>query len=651
MRWILNKNVNNSSLNKQGEITKGFFFLGILVVVAALFFCCSVYYGGLRGPFILDDKANIIPAIVNELSFDSILYAANSNISGVLGRPVSAISFAISGVFSPEPLNPYWFKVHNLIIHVLCGLGIWIFTNIIFNHIRPEQRRNNYYASILVMALWLLHPLSVSTVLYVVQRMAQLSALFSIVAVCGYCYARKNYAEKPILNVLFLFVLVPVSILLGMFSKENAVTMLFLIAIIEWFIFRFKFTTSSSKVISTIFGVGVVIAPIFLGVLFFIIYSSKFLDYSGRSFTLVERIYTQIHVIPYYLQLIITPKLTDMGVFHDDFPIQHGISWLTVLFATLIIIMFVFSWKIRKKCPVIAAGVFWFFSCHAIESTILPLEMVFEHRNYLALLGVVMIGGYYASFLKRNAFVLLAAVILVVYSSTTFIRVNSWRSTEVLLFDSINNHPRSTRAHTGYGNLLLKKGVYDEGRKHIARVAELKPEDPGAYMHLVLIDCNLNMMTDPINFKKANRYIMERPVTPYVLSNIEQLVSRVAKKSCPAIIDAAQVKSVIKNGLNGVGNRNPILYLHLGRLELYDGNYESGLSNFAKAFDAVRLGLKPQVLMDLMKIQIELGHFADAKATITKARDYSMSGHNIDYYIYEMERHYNEQLAKVWENN
>ncbi|HEY0504963.1 MAG TPA: hypothetical protein VGD42_15890, partial [Lysobacter sp.] len=38
----------------------------------------------------------------------------------------------------------------------------------------------------------------------------------------------------------------------------------------------------------------------------------------------------------------------------------------------------------------VSLGIFWFFASHLITSNVFPLELAFEHRNYFALLGVLL---------------------------------------------------------------------------------------------------------------------------------------------------------------------------------------------------------------------------------------------------------------------
>jgi hypothetical protein len=44
----------------------------------------------------------------------------------------------------------------------------------------------------------------------------------------------------------------------------------------------------------------------------------------------------------------------------------------------------------RKRFPIVAFAVLWFLVGHSLESTVFPLEIIHEHRNYLPALGPLL---------------------------------------------------------------------------------------------------------------------------------------------------------------------------------------------------------------------------------------------------------------------
>ncbi len=74
-----------------------------VILVALLALTALIYWPGLKGPFLLDDIANIGQIDVNEFSWDGVYYQITHNASGALGRPVSMLSLVFTRVIhGPE---------------------------------------------------------------------------------------------------------------------------------------------------------------------------------------------------------------------------------------------------------------------------------------------------------------------------------------------------------------------------------------------------------------------------------------------------------------------------------------------------------------------------------------------------------------------
>jgi len=137
------------------------------------------YVRGLGGGFILDDYQNLktLGDLGQSPGWRELTEFALSDVSGPLRRPISLLSFALQ--HAAWPGNPTAFKTVNLVLHVLTGGALLM----LFRQLAllSELDGNKALACALVAAaLWLLAPLQASTVLYTVQRMTQLSALFSV---------------------------------------------------------------------------------------------------------------------------------------------------------------------------------------------------------------------------------------------------------------------------------------------------------------------------------------------------------------------------------------------------------------------------------------------------------------------------------------
>ena len=354
-----------------------------------------IYMPTLHGHFIHDDQPNLVTnnqVQIKNLDIDSLKNAATSSGAGTLKRPISMGSFALNYYFFGE--SPFSFKLTNVVLHIITGILVYLVTFFLLNSISKKENINSsiWFASIVAL-IWMIHPLHVSTVAYVIQRMAILSTIFSLLAIMFYLIGRIKLLNKSQVWSQYFFLCI-VSIVLGVFSKENAILVPILIILIEIVIFYPQTYSDSLKITAkysfTIFSL-VVLFTIFI---FRQDIYSHLLEwyYSTREFTISERLYTQSRIIIHYIKWLLFPNIQEMGLFHDD--IQNStslISPITTLLSILTICaLAIFAIVIRKMIPLASLGIGWFFTGHLLESTIIPLEMVYEHRNYLPSVGLII---------------------------------------------------------------------------------------------------------------------------------------------------------------------------------------------------------------------------------------------------------------------
>ena len=155
-------------------------------VLAALLFI-----PGLGGGFVLDDEPNIVTNYaVHMESLDAIglAVAAFSHQPGGVTRILPTASFALD-YWRGGGLDPAVFKATNIAIHALTTFVLaWFFRALLLAVAIPPVRVR-LAAPALALA-WALHPLQVSSVLYVVQRMQTMATLFLVLALLAYLTAR-----------------------------------------------------------------------------------------------------------------------------------------------------------------------------------------------------------------------------------------------------------------------------------------------------------------------------------------------------------------------------------------------------------------------------------------------------------------------------
>ncbi|NKB35329.1 MAG: hypothetical protein GKR91_19700 [Pseudomonadales bacterium] len=301
-----------------------------------------------------------------------------------MGRPLSMLSFLLQA--ESWPANPFNFKIINLAIHLING-GLIAALFLTTGKISPRFALPTPLIA-LVVFIWMVHPMQVGNVLYVVQRMNLLASFFTLLGMVGYLWSRNRFMVSGKNLFVVLMVTIPVvAALLGLLSKENGVLIYVYLAALELTILN---SAKNSSELNRA-RIGAVFLPLMLGAIAFLFYLPTVIaDYDLKSFTLLERVFTQFPVLLSYLLAILVPRSGAYSLFHDDFPIYNTLLAIPVLLSFLIIACSIaFAFRYRNKFTVIAFAILWFLFGHSLESTFLPLEMYFEHRNYLPMLGPI----------------------------------------------------------------------------------------------------------------------------------------------------------------------------------------------------------------------------------------------------------------------
>ncbi|MFB9067154.1 hypothetical protein [Pseudofulvimonas gallinarii] len=364
-------------------------FLLLATIVALL--GAGVFSLGLGGPFVLDDAHTIVENAgvhMESLDRDSLLDAAASFYAGKGTRPLPMLTFGLD-YWRHGSLDARTYKMTNLFIHALTTLLLALFVRRLLRLADwPAQRAA--LAALAVALVWAVHPLQVSSVLYVVQRMQTMAALFLVLALWAYLGLRR--AEMEDRPGWRYGVLALVSWVLALASKEDAILLPVYALVLELTVLRFRVSRPErerglrrSWLAAALVGVAVF--------LFWALphyWSSE--AYPGRDFNSMERLLTQARVLVMHLGQVLLPLPSLMPFNYDDFEVSRGLLQpVTTLLALLALTaVLVWAWLWRRRRPVFACGVLFFFAGHVLTSNVIALELVFEHRNHLPLVGAVL---------------------------------------------------------------------------------------------------------------------------------------------------------------------------------------------------------------------------------------------------------------------
>ena len=462
-----------------------------LSLVALLGLTLLAYAPGLSGPFVLDDAQNIVGNAqlrLEQLDIASLRDAAfsSSNVSPT-GRPLAMLSFALNGyAFGWEALG---FKVVNLFIHLINGLLVFALSLCLCRQVVQstptdlglrDERGAAVWIAWLVAAIWLLHPIQLTAVLYVVQRMASMSALPVLGALLFYVRWRGCLERDGPVWPLFAALLVGAGV--GASIKENAVLVVPLAAVIEFTLYS-RHSLNARQRRQLYLGFALLLGGPLVVVVAATVTSPTWLlgGYEHRDFSIGERVLTQTRALFYYLSLMGWPELGRFGIYHDHYVVSRGlfsppltavavVGWLVALAAGIFC---------RARAPVLAFGLGWYLTAHALESSVIALELVFEHRNYLALLGPAFVCVWYARLglvkaTGRRVRVLATFAVLSLLVGLTAARANVWRSATSLIEFAWTHHPASARANVAAGFGAIQAGLpVNETMARFARAIEL----------------------------------------------------------------------------------------------------------------------------------------------------------------------------------
>jgi protein O-mannosyl-transferase len=478
------------SVSRQSKL-----LLGLTLVVTA-----ALYWPGLSGPFLFDDFWNLTAV---EKWYDgtrSWRQALMPNPdSFVFSRPVSMASFMLTIWLGG--LGTFPVKLGNLVLHLICGLLVW---HLIRRALKLDPRLSPH-ADLLGTAgtaIWLLHPLQVSTVLYAVQRMTQLSTLFTLAAVLIYLFARTQLVAHRIrAATLNLFMVFPLLLVLGILSKQNAVVAPFLCLTLELAYFTAA-TEHRRRVLTffTVFG----LLPLLAVVIAISAEPAIVLEgYRDWGYTLEQRLLTQPRALMDYVGMLLVPYAPSMGLYTDDFAVSTGLlKPVTTLLAMLgLAACSLFAIAVRKRAPSVFAGWFFFLVAHGVESSFLPLEMYYEHRNYLPSVGlflaVIGLGAFIPTQLRTNVLslrqllVIAASVFVFALSVATLGRVLVWQSRESIIVQGVSQHPNSLHAVFDKTSLEIDRKRYGQAARDLEPL--LNSSDPRnrvvGKLFLAAIDC------------------------------------------------------------------------------------------------------------------------------------------------------------------
>lgn len=405
---------------------------------------------------------------IKSLSYTDIknIFFSEAGAPDKLYRPISCLSFAINALIGGT--DPEGYHITNLLLHILTFLFLWQLLGLVFATPKLRSSAAEEKSTVIAFAalLWAINPIQTQAVTYIVQRMAMLSCLFSILSLICYLRARMSVCSR---NRAFLIFASFFSFLLSIMSKENGLITPLLIICVEIILFETDLfrIINKNKVTISLF-----IVSIFIVILSLILLNPlKYLNYEERTFTLLERVLTQPRVLILYLTQLFYPEPGRLSIEHDIILSTGIFTPVSTFFSISAITLLIMSaFFLKKLHPIYRLAIFFFLFGHIIESSIVPLEMIFEHRNYfpsiLIFAPVVLYiyrlyANYHQNRVIRTLIITSVTSIIFLFSIWTYSRNNTWADETSLWTDAFKKAPNAARPKHILGLILESSQDYE----------------------------------------------------------------------------------------------------------------------------------------------------------------------------------------------
>lgn len=597
-------------MDKQKKIIwAGCFFLALFIILAIL-------WPGIYGPFIFDDYINLsrlkdVGCVDDFYSFLWFVFGgASAN-----GRPLSFLTFLLHDTCWPT--DPLPMKRFNLFWH---ALNFCLFV-VLSKELIKKPGKNLYFAALALAFIWFIHPINVSSIFLTVQRMTLMMSTCVVVGLILYIKGRRRVSESDGRGYWVMWSGLFIAGFLGSFFKESAVLVVFLVVAIELTIFS---GASKNRYPWVAFFSFCVFLPLIIIILYIVIDPSGLIErgWLKRDYSAQEKVLTELRILWMYARQIVFPSMTSFGIYQDTITVSTGlftpittfISGLALLASTLA------AFVIRGRFPLVALGVLWFIGGHILEAFILPIELYFEHRNYLPGFGIILsLYGVWAAMEHkvRRLLVPLAVGMSLVFAFMSYSNSQVWGDNRLLSRTWYQEREGSLRASQRYIQQMLVEGNEQAASKAIN---SYMAENTDASISMKLSALAWNCPDDLA--EQWFRYI-EEAKSAYYTTSINQTIQILMRNEACDAITMPRIRLLIDSFIDNPNyNSSPQFLENLYLLYSYSYKNEGDLSG-AMSFADKAYQARPEPLIPYTQSiwLYDAGLYDDALKYLDKAKE------------------------------
>jgi len=657
-----------------------------LLLAMTVIATAAVYWPGLAGGWVFDDYPNIVdnPEIhitPGHSTLGAWVGSLLSSPSSFLRRPLASLTFSLNWYFGSGA--PWAFKLTNVIIHLVNGVLLFCMLRALLRLLvlRTPNKFDNAATTrlaLVVSVAWMLLPINLMAVLYVVQRMESLCQIFILAGLWAYLHGRwmmltARSSRRDRRGFALAVGGIVFGMILGLTSKETAVLLPVFAFLAEWILLRFTHIASSNwkesedgsassmqtlpdtepssapsgfaplkrermpkqdpriwwTFVTTLF------APAMLGFSWLLRSVLRPGAWTGRDFTLVQRLLTEPRVLVDYLHWTLLPNPIVLSLYHDEIVVSTGLlaPWTTLGSIVFLAALIALAVWLRNRHPLVSLGIGWFFAAQLLTATIIPLELVYEQRMYFASIGVLLAAG--ALLLgprwKISLPILrgsLVAVALLWFAATTNLRAREWSNPLRLAVAEANNHPESARALYEAGRLLLIASNYqpgktlDESSKYFRQAAAIPGSSALPDQAMIMLVDHGQQGEDGAPWNSMVRKLRSQPTKQEDISALMTLTNCYVAGACK--FDVAQLQRAYQAALSRPQPASRLygIYADFLRDILHDDMLAEKYLTLAAAGDPS----EPAYRIDLAVLYARNGQIGEAREQIAALRQLNYAG-------------------------
>jgi len=418
--------------------------IGFCLVLVTAWFC---YRPALGGAFQLDDLANL-GGLAHVSDLDTAVDFILSGTSGPTGRPLALTTFALQAGSWEQ--GPSAFLVVNICIHLLNAVILaWcLYRLAVLQSVEPHRAA---VVATVTAGAWVLMPLLATASLLVVQRMTSLSTLFMLLGLAGYLAARSRIDSSPTPALTGMSASLVVGTALATLCKESGLLLPVFVLVLEATVLGRPTSVAGRhwRIWQSVF----LVLPLVV-LLAYLLSRASYPDWiiARRGFDVWERIWTEARVLWLYLLKGLVGIPGQLGIYQDSPAISRSLfAPLTLLASAAWLALAAAAIGWRRRYPLASLAVLWYLVGHMLESTVIPLELYFEHRNYVAVIGPLFgLSSYLLLGTDRQRHIAMGIVPIFIIASAYFLYsfASLWGEPSRASRFWANQYPHSVRAIT-----------------------------------------------------------------------------------------------------------------------------------------------------------------------------------------------------------